>query len=411
MSTSASSQRAVFYRSPSGLLYSTPRAVLAHMRNEGSYTRDQVHQFRVEVERWQNTRGKAKEAREGWEEQQANIYTSDDPPSNDNMKKKIIEALFGGRIEMNKKQNIANKASELENVLKSLKAKKTKSSKRKTEGNELIVGRTSPERKRVKMSSNMPLGNVNHELEQKQSSPLIFNSPSQCKPVLLDNATVSENLKQFQCNICEKGYSHKRTLLKHVKIKHRENETSKNDIAAKVAPHKRGDGQVKKQNIEDAKNPLPKNVHTEINSLALKIRASSPMSLSQNTCLPKGLSEDSSLHMIWRKDSSLPQGWSVATNAGRLVYREPGGRQLEGRVKALAHMLELGSAPEEMFQLWSSLGEEGWVVEDSLPTGWRKRTKEGGDEEFLSPMMEMFPRNEAFFQFVLSGTVNKSKKY
>ena len=156
VSTSASSQRAVFYRSPSGLLYSTPRAVLAHMRNEGSYTRDQVHQFRVEAARWQNTSGKAKEGREGTEEQQAKINTADDPPSNDNMKKKIMEALFGGRIEMNKKQNIANKASELENVLKSLKAKKTKSSKRKTEGNELIAGSTSPERKRVKMSSNMP---------------------------------------------------------------------------------------------------------------------------------------------------------------------------------------------------------------------------------------------------------------
>ena len=51
-------------------------------------------------------------------------------------------------------------------------------------------------------------------------------------------------------------------------------------------------------------------------------------------------------------------------------------------------MLEIGSSPGEMFKLQSSLGEEGWVMEDSLPTGWRKRKTEEGEEEFLSPMME-----------------------
>ena len=66
------------------------------MRNEASYTRDQLQQFRVEVERWQNSRGQAKE------EQQAKIHTSDDPRANENMKKKIMDALSGGRSEMNK---------------------------------------------------------------------------------------------------------------------------------------------------------------------------------------------------------------------------------------------------------------------------------------------------------------------
>ena len=44
-------------------------------------------------------------------------------------------------------------------------------------------------------------------------------------------------------------------------------------------------------------------------------------------------------------------------------------------------------------------------MEDSLPTGWRKRKTEEGEEEFLSPMMEVFPRTAAFLQFVLSGGV------
>ena len=81
------------------------------------------------------------------------------------------------------------------------------------------------------------------------------------------------------------------------------------------------------------------------------------------------------------------------------------GPQARGRVQALAHMLELGSPPEEMFRLWSSLGEEGWMKEESLPTGWRKRKTEEGEEEFLSPMMEVFPRTAAYLQFVLCGGV------
>ena len=357
MATSASIQRAVFYRSPSGLLYSTARAVLAHMRSEGSYTRDQVKQFRVEVNRWQDYRGQVKEGREGWQEKQAKKHTSDDPQANKNIKKKIMDALSGEISEIDKKQKNRCKASELENVLKSLKAKKTKSSKRKTEGKESVVGNTGLESKRVNISLNVPYKKVDQELEQKQSSPIVFRSPSQCDPLLLDNLPIEETADQFQCNMCQRGYSHKRTMLMHVKIKHRENETFKNDIAANVAPSKRGHGQKKKQTIKDTKIKFPKNAHKEISSLPMKSESDSPMPQS----LPKRLNGNSSLPLIGIEDSGLPKGWSLRSDAGRQVYREPGSRQLEGRVQALAHMLEKGSDPEEMFQLWSSLGKRaGW---------------------------------------------------
>ena len=401
MATRASIQRAVFYRSPSGLLYSTARAVLAHMRSEGSYTRDQVKQFRVEMNRWQDYRGQVKEGREGWQEKQATKHTSEDPQANENMKKEIMDALSGEMSKVYKKQKNTSKASELENVLKSLKAKKTKSSKRKTEGKESVVRNTGLERKRVKMSLNVPYEKVDQELEQKQSSPFVFSSPSQCDPLLLDILPVDKTADQFQCDMCQREYSHKRTMLMHVKIKHRENDTFKNDIAINVAPPKRGHGQKKNKTIEDAKIRFPKNAHKETSSLALKRESDSPMPQS----LPKRLNGNSSLPLIGIKDSGLPKGWSLRSDAGRQVYREPGSRQLEGRVQALAHMLEKGSAPEEMFQLWSSLGEEGWVVENSLPTGWRKRTTEDGNVEFLSPMMEVFAKEEAFLKFVLSEGV------
>ena len=393
-------RREFFYKSPSGFLCRTPKDILAHMSGEGSYSRDQVDQFRTRVEVWQaawveakeecenklgeedeedkkakvnkNAKlikkakigGKGQKFREGWEGREPMIATK-------SMKEKILEAFIGESSETKKEINIATKSSDSENVVKSLKFKKTNNSKRKAEANvdDIVLGDTGHGLlglKRKKLSPKMSDEKIISDQDYKQADQVSRSVENQSSLVQSCNAaldvSIKEKEKQFNCKMCNKSYFHQHNLSRHTRTKHGENSITKNTSDS--------NGQ--------------------------------PQELSADFILPNGWSKDSILHHGWSKDSTLPKGWSVATVAGRQIYSEPGGSQLEGRVQALAHMLELGSPPEEMFRLWSSLGEEGWMMEDSLPTGWRKRKTAEGEEEFLSPMMEVFPRTAAFLHFVLS---------
>ena len=403
-------RREFFYKSPSGFLCRTPKDILAHMSGEGSYTRDEVDQFRTRVEVWQTAwveakeecenklgeedeeckditkdkedkkakvnknaklikkakiGGKGQEFREGWEERQPKIATK-------SMKEKILEAFIGESSETKNEINIGTKSSDSENVVKSLKFKKTKSSKRKAEANvdDIVfrdTGHGSLGQKRKKLSPKMPNEKIISDQEYKEADKVSRSVKNQSSIVKSCNIALDvsfkENEKEFNCKMCNKKYFHQHNLRRHTRTKHGKNSITKN--------------------TSDSNSP--------------------PQELSDDFIMPNGWSKDFTLHHGWSKDSTLPKGWSVATVAGRQIYSEPGGSQLEGRVQALAHMLELGSPPEEMFRLWSSLGEEGWMMEDSLPTGWRKRKTAEGEEEFLSPMMEVFPRTAAFLHFVLSG--------
>ena len=432
-------RREFFYKSPSGFLCRTAKDILAHMGNEGSYTKDQVDQFRTRVEVWQAAWMEAKEEsegklgeeykedakgkndkkakvhkktkvvkkakigrkgqdlRDGWEAQQPKIPTK-------SMKEKILEAFIGESSERNKKVNVATKSCDLENVVKSLKSNKTKSSKRKLEANveDIVVGDTGDGllgQKRKKLSPKMPNEEINKDQDYKQAhqvSQTVKNQSLLMKScdIALD-VSIKEKEKEFNCEMCNKRYFQKHNLNRHIKTNHGENSIPKINNDSHSQPQGLSTDSTLPQGCSKD-STLPHGWSKD---------SSLPQGCSKDSSLPQGWSKDSILPQGWSEDSILPQGWSVATVAGRQIYREPGGHKLEGRVQALAHMLELGSPPEEMFRLWSSLGEEGWVMEDSLPIGWSKRKTEEGEEEFLSPMMEVFPRTAAFLQFVLSGGV------
>ena len=106
---------------------------------------------------------------------------------------------------------------------------------------------------------------------------------------------------------------------------------------------------------------------------------------------------------------ALPPGWRVEGEG--LV--SPGGRRFPTKVAAVQWMITNKAASEQIYQVWSGLGAEGWELATAttslLPGGWRVRW-EGGValySAFLSRKNKklfpsLYPGKENNFNFITS---------
>ena len=101
----------------------------------------------------------------------------------------------------------------------------------------------------------------------------------------------------------------------------------------------------------------------------------------------------------WNFHPDLPAGWKKSGALSSVKFMNPLGNIFEDRIAAIDHMISEVYKPEDIFKLWNTLSEEGWVLETNLPTGWRRKSVNSGDS-FLSPMMKVFESRTALAQHI-----------
>jgi len=105
----------------------------------------------------------------------------------------------------------------------------------------------------------------------------------------------------------------------------------------------------------------------------------------------------------WNFHPDLPKGWKRSGDLSGVKYKNPLGTIFEDRIAAIDHMISEVYKPDEIFKLWDTLSEEGWVLDTNLPTGWRRKSVNSGDS-FLSPMMKVFKSRTALVQHILTSS-------
>ena len=88
--------------------------------------------------------------------------------------------------------------------------------------------------------------------------------------------------------------------------------------------------------------------------------------------------------------NGLPKDWRAERNhLGKFVIINPDGKQFVSRIEALQFMVQSNYDAKTIHSFWKSLEEEGWRVDDRIPSGWRVRGLDGDDSdfEFLSSKM------------------------
>eukprot|EP00092_Neocalanus_flemingeri_P082695 GFUD01103647.1.p1 GENE.GFUD01103647.1~~GFUD01103647.1.p1 ORF type:complete len:669 (+),score=126.41 GFUD01103647.1:46-2052(+) len=105
---------------------------------------------------------------------------------------------------------------------------------------------------------------------------------------------------------------------------------------------------------------------------------------------------------IWQTDSVLPDGWMKLDTNSDIKYKDSTGNIFEDKIAAIGQMIAKVYRPEEIFKLWDTLGEDGWILDKNLPTGWRRKQVNTVDN-FLSPMMEVFDSWTALTQYIFAS--------
>ena len=88
--------------------------------------------------------------------------------------------------------------------------------------------------------------------------------------------------------------------------------------------------------------------------------------------------------------NGLPKDWKAELNdSGNVLIINPDGKQFVSRIEALQFMVQSNCDAKTIHSFWKSLEEEGWRVEDRIPSGWRVRNldKDDSDFEFLTSKM------------------------
>ena len=111
---------------------------------------------------------------------------------------------------------------------------------------------------------------------------------------------------------------------------------------------------------------------------------------------------DSSTLESWTSKSNLPEGWKT-TKSHPSKFLCATGRIFLDKISALDYLISEHYNPEEIYKLWSTLDEDGWIVDRNLPTGWRRKT-ENSAHAFLSPMMQVFKSRNELSDYILLST-------
>ena len=96
--------------------------------------------------------------------------------------------------------------------------------------------------------------------------------------------------------------------------------------------------------------------------------------------------------------NGLPKDWKAEQNeSGKIQIFNPDGKQFLSRIEALQFMVKSHYDAKTIHSFWKSLDEEGWRVDDRIPSGWRVRCLDSGcrnDYEFLSSEMIILPSTQ-----------------
>jgi len=107
--------------------------------------------------------------------------------------------------------------------------------------------------------------------------------------------------------------------------------------------------------------------------------------------------------VLWNSHPDLPEGWKKSGGLSGGKYMNPLGKVFEDIIAAIDHMISEVYKPDEIFKLWNTLSEEGWVLDSNLPTGWRRKSV-NSEDSFLSPMMKVFNSRTAFAKHILTSS-------
>jgi len=99
-------------------------------------------------------------------------------------------------------------------------------------------------------------------------------------------------------------------------------------------------------------------------------------------------SSNSSSLELWISSENLPEGWKTTKSLPN-KYLGDSGRIFPDKISALHFLISEHYKPEDIYKLWITLHEDGWIVDRNLPTGWRRKT-ENSTFAILSPMMQVF---------------------
>jgi len=108
-----------------------------------------------------------------------------------------------------------------------------------------------------------------------------------------------------------------------------------------------------------------------------------------------------SLKISWNFHPDLPDGWKMS-ECLPYKYMNPSRNIFEDKIAALEHIISEQYKPELIYNLWISLGDDGWKLDRNLPTGWRRKTVPSS-EIFLSPMMQVFNDMEELSEYISSS--------
>ena len=104
--------------------------------------------------------------------------------------------------------------------------------------------------------------------------------------------------------------------------------------------------------------------------------------------------------------NGLPKDWRAERNElGKILIINPDGKQFVSRIEALQFMVQSNYDAKTIHSFWKSLEEEGWRVDDRIPSGWRVRRLDGdkSDYEYLSSKMTIISSTREAMDLIKSS--------
>ena len=104
--------------------------------------------------------------------------------------------------------------------------------------------------------------------------------------------------------------------------------------------------------------------------------------------------------------NGLPKDWKAELNvSGKLLIFNPDRKQFFSRIEALQFMVQSNYDAKTIHSFWKSLEEEGWRVDDRIPSGWRVRRLNGdsSEAEYLSSKMAIISSTQEAMDVIKSS--------
>ena len=109
-------------------------------------------------------------------------------------------------------------------------------------------------------------------------------------------------------------------------------------------------------------------------------------------------------------ESTLPSGWKIRSSPAGTIIVNGESREFNSRQDAVSFLIRENYPPSDIFKLWNTLHLEGWKDDNAnLPTGWKRRVSDEGDQ-FLSPLMEEVTSQQALRRLFMENELDYSNE-